>query len=499
MIGAHLGAVRSLVLAVDAGSLSEAGRRLGLTPSAVSKQLTRLEAALGARLLERTTRRVRPTAAGVALVQRTRPLFEAFDEAGAAVRDLQAEVRGRVRVSASRAFGRVLLTPILARLVAEHPQLELDVVLDARRLDFIEDDLDLAVREGAMPDSSLTVRKLGEVAVRLYAAPTYLARRRAPRSLDDLSHHDLLAVPASGPASDVASLKGRNGRRLGLVPRIRVNDLMTLAELAERGAGIAVLPDYVAASRTGAPDAGAGAGAHDARPHPPPRRLSEPPAATWRGACASCWTRSSPRSPCKPPAGASANPTIDARHGPAWPGKARESPGTRIAAPGPRRMLMDSFVDSFVTPSVARVPLHTATATNQRIREEMLQRVDYYRAHPDQIGRRIKELNEEWDVERALATGSSCLSLLGLGLGLGRSRRWLALTLGVQFFYLQHAIQGWCPPLPLLRSLGFRTPMEIELERAALKEIREGVSENPVPPAGLDCGVGTHRRAEEIH
>jgi hypothetical protein len=154
---------------------------------------------------------------------------------------------------------------------------------------------------------------------------------------------------------------------------------------------------------------------------------------------------------------------------------------------------------TFVTPSVARVPLHTATEINARIREETLQRLDFYRAHPDQIGKRIKELNEEWDVERALATGSSCLSLLGIALGLGRQRRWLALTLGVQSFYLQHSLQGWCPPLPALRRLGFRTPMEIELERAALKDIREGVAENPVPPAGLDCGVGTPRRAEEIH
>ena len=154
---------------------------------------------------------------------------------------------------------------------------------------------------------------------------------------------------------------------------------------------------------------------------------------------------------------------------------------------------------TFVTPSVARVPLHTATEDNTRIREDAAQRLDYYRAHPDQIGKRIKELNEEWDVERALATGSSCLSLLGLALGLGRHRRWLALTLGVQSFYLQHSLQGWCPPLPVLRRFGFRTPMEIELERAALKEIREGVTENPVPPAGLDCGVGTQRRAEEIH
>jgi DNA-binding transcriptional LysR family regulator len=247
IIGSHLGAVRSLVLAVELGSLSEAGRRLGLTPSAVSKQLTRLEAVLGARLLERTTRRVRPTAAGLALAQRAQPLFEAFEDAGAAVRDLQTEVRGRVRISAARAFGRLRVLPIVAHLVAMHPGLDVDVVLDARRLDLIEDDIDLAVREGPMADSSLTARKLGDAAVGLYAAPAYVVRRGRPHGLEDLRRHDLLTVPPSRPAIDLAALRGRDGRRLGLVPRVRVNDLLALADLAESGAGVAVLPDYVAA------------------------------------------------------------------------------------------------------------------------------------------------------------------------------------------------------------------------------------------------------------
>jgi DNA-binding transcriptional LysR family regulator len=242
----HLAAIRSLVLAVDAGSLTDAGHRLGLTPSAVSKQISRLEAALGARLLERTTRRVRPTAAGLALVRRTQPLFEAFDEAAAAVRDLQAEVRGRVRISASRSFGRLRLLPLVAKLAAAHPRLELDVVLDARRLDFIEDEIDLAVREGPLADSSLTVRKLGEAAVQLYAAPAYLAARRPPRSLTDLRQHDLLSVPPAGPSTDFAAVRERNGRSVRLEPRVVVNDLLALADLAERAAGIVALPDYVA-------------------------------------------------------------------------------------------------------------------------------------------------------------------------------------------------------------------------------------------------------------
>jgi DNA-binding transcriptional LysR family regulator len=251
VLGSHLPAVRSLVLAVEHGSLTAAGRRLGLTPSAVSKQLSRLEHALGARLLERSTRRVRPTAAGAALVQRVQPLFEAFDEAGAAVRDLQTAVRGRVRISASRAFGRLVVLPVVARLAAAHPELELDVVLDARRLDFFEDDLDLAVREGPLADSSLTARRIGDAAVGLYAAPSYRSAHGMPRRLDDLRRHDLLAVPASGPASDLALLRDARGRKLGLAPRLRVNDLLALADLAEQGAGIAILPDYVASPAVG--------------------------------------------------------------------------------------------------------------------------------------------------------------------------------------------------------------------------------------------------------
>lgn len=243
---AQFAAIRALVLAAESGSLTDAARRLGLTPSAVSKQLSRLEEALGARLLERTTRRVRPTPAGLALIERARPLFEAFDEAGAIVRESQTAVAGRVRITASRAFGRVCLLPLVARIASEHARLQVDLLLDARRLDFVDDGIDLAIREGMLPDSSLTARKLGDVVVHLYASAAYLEARGAPRSLEDLRDHALLSVPASGPGTDLAELRGARGRRIGLEPRVQVNDLLALAELAERGTGIAVLPDYVA-------------------------------------------------------------------------------------------------------------------------------------------------------------------------------------------------------------------------------------------------------------
>jgi hypothetical protein len=120
--------------------------------------------------------------------------------------------------------------------------------------------------------------------------------------------------------------------------------------------------------------------------------------------------------------------------------------------------------------STTRVPEHTAPHVNRSIAERTEETLAWYDAHRDDIPERLRALDREWDVERALATGSSCLSLLGLGLALATRRRgWLALPLAVQGFYLQHTLQGWCPPLPVFRRLGFRTPAEIEEERCALQ------------------------------
>ncbi len=118
-----------------------------------------------------------------------------------------------------------------------------------------------------------------------------------------------------------------------------------------------------------------------------------------------------------------------------------------------------------------RVPHNTAPEVNRAIRHEIAKDILHLREHPNEIPPRLRELDREWDIERALATMSSTLSLLGLALGFSGRRRWFGLPVLIQGFYLQHAVQGWCPPLPLLRRLGFRTPTEIERERCALKAL----------------------------
>jgi hypothetical protein len=119
-----------------------------------------------------------------------------------------------------------------------------------------------------------------------------------------------------------------------------------------------------------------------------------------------------------------------------------------------------------------RVPGQTDEHVNQRIRRQTQMNIDYFAHHPGEIDRRLRELDAEWDIERALETGSSALTLTGLAMSVAVDRKWLLLSLAVQGFFMQHALQGWCPPLPLLRRIGVRTADEINAERYALKALR---------------------------
>ncbi|MGE3109578.1 MAG: hypothetical protein AB7O77_14675 [Phycisphaerales bacterium] len=118
-----------------------------------------------------------------------------------------------------------------------------------------------------------------------------------------------------------------------------------------------------------------------------------------------------------------------------------------------------------------RAELHTPESINRRIHRQTQRRIAALTGHPDRIRRRLAELDREWDVERWLETGSASLTISGLILGVAVNRRWLLLSATVQGFFLQHALQGWCPPLPLFRALGTRTQREIESERHALKAL----------------------------
>lgn len=130
-------------------------------------------------------------------------------------------------------------------------------------------------------------------------------------------------------------------------------------------------------------------------------------------------------------------------------------------------------------PTTRRVADNSSAVANARIRERTERNIVYYARNPHLIDMRLRELDREWDIERVVETSSSTLSLAGFVLALARrDRRWLLLPFGVSAFMLQHALQGWCPPIPLLRRLGVRTASEIDAERYALKALRGDFSQD---------------------
>lgn len=185
-------AILSFVQAANAGSFAAAGRELGISSAAVSKNVAGLEQALGVRLMNRTTRTLSLTDEGAAFFRQARIALEALESAGDSVAEKRFEPSGHVRISTSAAFGRDQLLPALPALQARHPALSVEVDFDDRIVDLVKEGYDLAIRGGHIADSALVSRPVCRLNLLLVAAPAYLAQRGTPRSPEDLLRHRLI-------------------------------------------------------------------------------------------------------------------------------------------------------------------------------------------------------------------------------------------------------------------------------------------------------------------
>lgn len=221
----------------DAGSLSAAGRRLGLTPSAISRTIDRIEARLGVRLMLRTTRLLTLTAEGQSYLGAARRILADLDDAEQAVAD-QGAPRGRLRVSAALAHGRLVVVPLLKDFVALYPHILVEISLTDAVVDVAAGQADVAIRFGLLADSALTARKLGETGRIVVASPEYLARRGEPMTPEDLYDHDCLNF-SFRRAEPVWPFR-RDGIDFALTVRgpVEANNGETLTQLARDGVGI---------------------------------------------------------------------------------------------------------------------------------------------------------------------------------------------------------------------------------------------------------------------
>jgi DNA-binding transcriptional LysR family regulator len=225
------------------GSFSAAGRALGLTPSAVSRTIDRIEARLGVRLLIRTTRALTLTAEGLSYLGAARRILADLDEAERVIAD-QGAPRGRLRVSAAFSHGRLCIVPLLGDFVRRYPHILIDISLTDAVVDVAAGQADVAIRFGPLADSALTARRLGETGRSIVASPSYLARHGTPDVPEDLLHHNCLNFNFRR-AEPVWPFR-RDGRdyALAVTGTIEANNGETLGQLAAAGVGIARVGNF---------------------------------------------------------------------------------------------------------------------------------------------------------------------------------------------------------------------------------------------------------------
>jgi DNA-binding transcriptional LysR family regulator len=237
---------------VQAASFSAAAKARGVPVSTVSRRIARLEASLGTRLLERTTRTLRLTDVGRTYLAHAERALDELTQGSHHVRALHVAPRGRIRITAPVALGPIL-TSALASYMAETPLVSIDMDLTDRRVDLLAEGLDIAVRAGPVDSADFVARKITESTPFLFASKAYLERHGRPKRLADLSSHDLIATRSStsGAVWELFSGEGSKGNRDGggtrrhrfaFKPRLFVNELWAAKNAALSGIGIALLP-----------------------------------------------------------------------------------------------------------------------------------------------------------------------------------------------------------------------------------------------------------------
>lgn len=233
------------VRVVQSGSFSAAARALALPKSTVSRRVSELEARLGARLLQRTTRKIGLTDAGRVYYAHAARIAQEIEEAEDAVAHMQSAPRGLLRVTGPLSFG--MLGPIVCEYLRAHPDARVELYATDRTVDLVEERFDVAIRAGVLGDSTLVARALGAIERVLVAAPRYTKAHGTPKTPGDLASHACIAFGA-GASAEVWALSSDGGQAsVRVTPRLVVNELEIMRDAALSGAGIAWIPGFACA------------------------------------------------------------------------------------------------------------------------------------------------------------------------------------------------------------------------------------------------------------
>jgi DNA-binding transcriptional LysR family regulator len=241
----RLTALDLFVSVVDSGSFSAVARNRRIGQPAVSKAVVQLEEWLGVSLLLRSTRSLAPTEAGQIFYERAKRAIEEADEAVMAARGSASSLSGKLRVSTSVCFGRLHVIPFLSAFLDQHPDLDLDLVLDDRMVDLVNEGVDVALRAGAMPNSNMTARRIAEGRSVVVATPAYLQRHGTPMSPGELSSHQAIILTRGGGRDSFVFRKGDTEAPVTLQGRLKVTQGEGLREAVICGLGLAVISEWL--------------------------------------------------------------------------------------------------------------------------------------------------------------------------------------------------------------------------------------------------------------
>ena len=241
----NLSAMAIFAKVVEAKSFTAAAARLGVTKSLVSREIGRLEDRLGARLLNRSTRRLSVTETGAAFYERCARVVAEAEEAERAVTNLQSEPRGTLMLNAPVSFGALHVAPAISEYLARFPEARIDMTLNDRFVDLVEEGFDLAIRIAVLTDSSLIARRLAPSRRAVCASYAYLERHGAPRVPDDLLHHNCMSYAYMAIEDQWQLIEDGQSRAIPVSGNFRANNGDALREAALAGLGLAILPTFI--------------------------------------------------------------------------------------------------------------------------------------------------------------------------------------------------------------------------------------------------------------
>jgi DNA-binding transcriptional LysR family regulator len=239
--------MQAFVAVADLRGFAPAARKLGLSPSGVTRLVAALEDRLGARLLQRTTRSVMLTDAGARYLERIRRVLADVEEAEGSVQDERARPSGRLVISAPIGFGRLHVSPVMSAYLKRYPQVSGELRLSDRMINLVEDGVDLAVRIGHLPDSSLVARQVGEMRRIVVASSGYLKQRGEPKTPEAIASHETIQFGVTAAAPDWRFVEGSREIRVMTTPRFITNSADAAIQYAEQGGGLTRVMAYQAA------------------------------------------------------------------------------------------------------------------------------------------------------------------------------------------------------------------------------------------------------------